>query len=298
MRKGFMGLTLIISMLASQTAALAWGDMGHMLVGYIAYSKLKPKAQKRVDELVKLITLTKKNKQGKTITMTYVPATIACWMDDMRDVTTAFDTWHYTNLPFFDGIPVKPGIGPKPVNAVTQIEWAIGVLKSNTTELKKAKALGYLFHLVGDIHQPLHSTSRYTTAHPNGDGDRGGNLFFITGKKNNLHSYWDAAAGLFAFKDIGRPLTSAGWKQLGNYAFEIVSAYPENKVTNLNEMSPGEWASEGHELVEANAYIGVEQNSNPDSDPEYPKKVKDIARLRIALGGYRLGNLLNKIFAG
>lgn len=298
MRKGFMILTLTLSMVASQTAAFAWGDTGHMLVGYIAYSRLKPKALKRVDELVKLIILTRTNKQGKKFTTTYIPQTIACWMDDMRSVTTAFDTWHYTNLPFFDGIPENPSIGPKKVNAVTQIEWAIGVLKSNDTEFNKARALAFLFHLVGDIHQPLHSTSRYTTAHPNGSGDVGGNLFLLKGaRRPNLHSYWDAGGGLFGFNDVSRPLSSAGWQQLANYAFDITTAYPANKVPNLNEEDPAEWAREGHELVEQNAYIGVVEKTNPDASDEYPTKVKDIARLRIALGGYRLGKLLNKLFA-
>lgn len=298
MRKGLMVLTLTLSMVASQTAAFAWGDTGHMLVGYIAYSRLKPQALKRVDELVKLIIFTRTNKQGKKITITYVPATIACWMDDLRSKTTAFDSWHYTNIPFFDGVAENPSIGPKPINAVTQIEWAIGVLKSNAAKSKKADALAYLFHLVGDIHQPLHSTSRYTTAHPNGTGDLGGNLFLLKGaKRPNLHSYWDAGGGLFGFNDVSRPLSSAGWQQLANYAFDITTAYPVNKVPNLNEMEPGVWAQEGHDLVEENAYIGVMENKNPDKNPEYPTKVKDVARLRIALAGYRLGNLLNEIFA-
>jgi len=38
--------------------------------------------------------------------------------------------------------------------------------------------LRLFIHYVGDIHQPLHATSRFTTNHP--DGDTGGNLFTLT----------------------------------------------------------------------------------------------------------------------
>jgi len=53
--------------------------------------------------------------------------------------------------------------------------------------------LRLLIHYVGDIHQPLHSTSRYTSSYP--DGDFGGNLFKLTSKNgvSNIHSLWDSA---------------------------------------------------------------------------------------------------------
>jgi S1/P1 Nuclease len=38
---------------------------------------------------------------------------------------------------------------------------------------RKAIALAWLFHLVGDIHQPLHTAQLFTTEYP--QGDRGGN---------------------------------------------------------------------------------------------------------------------------
>lgn len=54
----------------------------------------------------------------------------------------------------------------------------------------------YLLHLVGDIHQPLHSTNYFNETFKN--GDLGGNLIKITllnGTTNfNLHAYFDAIA--------------------------------------------------------------------------------------------------------
>jgi hypothetical protein len=53
----------------------------------------------------------------------------------------------------------------------------------------------YLLHLVGDIHQPLHSTMMYNNTYKT--GDLGGNLIHIltpNGTDMNLHAYFDSIA--------------------------------------------------------------------------------------------------------
>lgn len=50
----------------------------------------------------------------------------------------------------------------------------------------------FLLHIVGDVHQPLHSSALFSPEFP--DGDQGGNLFKITYKTyDELHALWDAA---------------------------------------------------------------------------------------------------------
>jgi len=70
-------------------------------------------------------------------------------------------------------------------------------LATLTEEEKQSYALRLLIHYIGDIHQPLHASSRYTTAYPK--GDEGGNdlRISVTNKgpgetPNNLHSLWDS----------------------------------------------------------------------------------------------------------
>jgi hypothetical protein len=58
-------------------------------------------------------------------------------------------------------------------------------------QFEKAWALRFFVHLVGDLHQPLHVTSRCTKAMP--ECDAGGNLFPLTGTPNELHALWDEA---------------------------------------------------------------------------------------------------------
>ena len=52
-----------------------------------------------------------------------------------------------------------------------------------------------IIHVIGDIHQPLHSSTYFDDNFP--DGDRGGNLIQVTfnNKKWNWHALWDSEFG-------------------------------------------------------------------------------------------------------
>ena len=66
------------------------------------------------------------------------------------------------------------------------------VVNENDAE-RKAIALAWLFHLVGDVHQPLHTAQVFTTDDPK--GDRGGNEICVrvtqAGQPIDLHRFWD-----------------------------------------------------------------------------------------------------------
>jgi hypothetical protein len=104
--------------------------------------------------------------------------------------------WHYEDTGFStDGSPIKPA---DPVNAVTQIELFKAALPSSSgvSDDVRSYDLVWLIHLVGDAHQPLHATTRYSKDLP--DGDRGGNAEMVkpaTGEELPLHVYWDRMFG-------------------------------------------------------------------------------------------------------
>lgn len=62
---------------------------------------------------------------------------------------------------------------------------------TNSTDEGKSLALRLLIHFMGDIHQPLHCSDRYTTENPK--GDKGGNDFALKNhySANELHAVWD-----------------------------------------------------------------------------------------------------------
>src|SRR4029450_371927 len=110
-------------------------------------------------------------------------------------------TWHYINVPHFlsptdeqalaGKVKVNQSLDPpaKPIeemNAIQTIRLARSMLADDKiSKSEKAIMLAWLFHLVGDIHQPLHSTALFSQKlFP--DGDRGGNLI-LTQQTRNLH---------------------------------------------------------------------------------------------------------------
>jgi hypothetical protein len=88
------------------------------------------------------------------------------WADDVRSQGKAQNrpSWHYINLPFKpDGQPANVQIRePDPLNILTALAENENVVKNENDSEQKAIALTWLFHLVGDIHQPLHTTQLFT----------------------------------------------------------------------------------------------------------------------------------------
>jgi hypothetical protein len=102
--------------------------------------------------------------------------------------------------------------------------------------------LRFLIHLVGDIHQPLHTVVLYTKQFP--QGDMGGNKFYVLFPNTTvttLHMAWDSGMFLFSihssysyFEALGlysndppRPLSTADAMSLYHEALEITTKYPE-----------------------------------------------------------------------
>jgi S1/P1 Nuclease len=56
------------------------------------------------------------------------------------------------------------------VNILTALADNESVIKNNSDPQRKAIALAWLFHLVGDIHQPLHTAQLFTVEYPKATG--------------------------------------------------------------------------------------------------------------------------------
>lgn len=121
----------------------------------------------------------------------------ARWPDDIRGILSMHcDQCHYINYPFKPdnqpaGLMVKP---PADENILTKYSEANSTLQSSTASaVGKSKALCWVFHLLGDVHQPLHTSTLFSVVFP--EGDRGGTRFYIAEAENertkHLHSFWD-----------------------------------------------------------------------------------------------------------
>src|SRR5262249_3075913 len=82
---------------------------------------------------------------------------------------------------------------PEAVNILTAMVENQRIAANETDAERKAIALAWLFHLVADIHQPLHTVQLFTVDFP--QGDRGGNEICVrvteAGRPMDLHRFWD-----------------------------------------------------------------------------------------------------------
>lgn len=288
MRLRRMGRLLPLALLLPRAAAWSWFDTGHLVVAEIAYRELQPSVRAEVDRLVRIGTDPKTN--------TFVTA--ACYLDDLKDRTGAHREWHYINLPFSpDGTPLPASLEAE--NVLTALHQAVAQLEDrNNPPAVRAEALRAILHLVGDVHQPLHCATRYTAAQP--QGDRGGNGFKIKGawvgreRVDNLHLYWDSALGLLA--PVERPLTPGGRRYVRYLADWLTSAFPRVRLLQWRNQDPRQWALESHNLALRYAYGGLREGWKPSLG--YLSRGRWIARQRLALAGYRLADLLNRILGG
>ncbi len=272
---------LLVTVLATSSPSQAWHATGHLITAQIAYDELGDSARREVDRLIAVLA---DEPPGRDHAVT-----AALWADDLKQQgVTIFSHWHYINLAIkAEGLKEAPE--PREENVVWAIEQTVSVLRSDASDLSKALMLRFLLHFVGDIHQPMHCATEFTTARP--DGDRGGNEFVIDHRLNNLHAFWDDGAGLLPVLD------ESDWRPLiRRLADELKQSVAKRSLPGWRENRPSEWAQESLEIAVDSAYSGILEGSKPT--PEYVSRARSIVRRQMALGGYRLGALLNDIFSG
>lgn len=302
--KKLLGAATALSLLFLSPSACAWWDMGHMTVAAVAYQLLTPAARARAASLLRLnpdfdnwVRGLPADQQDR---VAFIHA--ATWADDIKRRDDyergsiahdgeeaaanigyadhkAHDYWHFVDMPFSsDG---TPGESPRAPNALTQIEEFRRALASNASDDVKSYDLVWLLHLVGDVHQPLHATSRFSRALPK--GDQGGNketicLAFTCGAK--LHAYWDGLLG-----DRGG-LTDAE---------TLAATLPAPDATAAAIEDPAKWVSESKQLAEQFVYTGpIREGAGPFALTDaYEADAHRVAQQQVALAGARLARLLS-----
>lgn len=304
MHKSFVFASLFAT-LTFCTSALAWNKAGHMVSGAIAYAELQKIAPK---SLPRVIALLKKHPDYASKWQTQigqVPQSerdlflfmlAAQWSDNVRQTPEDRPTWHYVNLPFKLGstattIPDSP-TGEE--NILTALQQNRSFLEAEGTTSKKAIALCWIFHLVGDIHQPLHTTKAVSTQFPLPEGDRGGTRFYIRAKEGSstisLHKFWDDLI-----------LGSDRFQSVRNQAISLRqnSDYPRDRLPELAETSFENWGKKESYQIASKVYENLQSGTKTDGKvlPDgYLDTAKKIAQRRIALAGYRLADYLKAVF--
>ena len=185
--------SLALCIAATFGVTAGWWDQGHMVVSQIAHDSLSAGARTEYELL--LTSLAEFYPHAST------PLLVGAWMDDIKKDSKfkSMHAWHYKDIPIFaDTYNGTRDIPEDPENLLWAIAQSVATIRNHTkTTIDKAFALRVLIHLVGDLHQPLHTVSRYSADHP--QGDQGGNYprYTAFGQTAKLHQIWDNASGYF-----------------------------------------------------------------------------------------------------
>ncbi len=224
----------------------------------------------------------------------------AIWPDEIRGADHPSHSrhrrnWHFINFPFVppgESINAPSPTGPHILRA---IYGNFNVMRSGTSPAaEKAIALCWLFHLAGDIQQPLHCTGLFSREFP--AGDKGGNDFLVRqgNRQTNLHSFWDGLLG-----------RDSGFGNVRSLATDLMQRHPSSELPELQQQDVDVWAfNESFRLAKIHGYLsGQLQGSRSRRDaprlpPGYEAEAKRVADRRIALGGYRLARWVADLAAG
>ena len=292
----------------------AWNDFGHMSVASVAYRQLDAAAQKRIIALLQLNPYFNSKwpaqiPSGATAAERdeYIVMLAATWPDAIKSDSqyhndgdengdrptgpeasrnTGYDDfnrhkyWHFVDTPFtVDGSPLPPI--PMP-DAKTQIDAFRAVLRSTQPDQLKSYDLVWLLHLVGDVHQPLHSATRVSKNDP--DGDAGGNkVHFCTATApkctGELHAFWD---------DI------LGTSKLVNTVRTFALGLTPPSVSAADIADTQKWIDASFNLAKTKVYVTpVKQGDGPyRATSAYTTKAKSLAKQQVALAGARMAAIL------
>ena len=298
--------TTIAILTCATTPADAFDKLGHRTIAAIAWNNLTPASRTKLTAIF----------QADARHRTFIGA--AAWPDDIKEnlnntnppgTAKQNKPWHYVNIPYVatpaqitatienPGItvnPTAPGSG-NTANVVTATRYYTAYLQSGQGQpWQKADALGWLFHLVGDAHQPLHSLlvkdplPNYT---PPATGDAGGGGFKLKGTPNNLHSLWDNIL------DMGH--SPANTDANAATIATALSAQPKPSWYQLTKTNPATWVRESYTHRQFVYSPLPEDPTKPEgkhiATPDYKAKTRELGEKRIILAGHRLAKLLNGI---
>jgi len=254
-----MKYVLIVVLFLSQI--FSWGDTGHRSVGHIAEQHLSLDAYNQIVYLL----------DGESL------ARVSTWPDEIKSnpLYKQYGQWHYINLPldkeWFEIERLQGG------DIMMAIDKCIDVLKDDiSTKEVKAFHLKFLVHLIGDVHQPMH-TGRYE--------DWGGNKIeahWYGHPPTNLHLIWDS--NMIEHYNLS-------YTELSKFVID------EHNNTKVFQGNVEDWVMESHNYVKDiykdfnDPFLNTYDKAELYMYDNFP-----LVKKRLYQGGIRLAGVLNKIY--
>jgi hypothetical protein len=264
MRPSFKLILLSFFLIYIPVQSMAWGMLGHRIVGEIADSYISSKTRKEVKKIL----------GNESIAMA------SNWADFIKSDSTYnyLGNWHYANfLDNMDYQALKEAMEKETgTNIYNRIRFLTAELKNEDLAPEKKKMyLRLLIHFVGDLHQPMHMGRK---------ADSGGNGIKLSWfyQPTNLHRVWDEQL--------------IEYQQLSYTEYvDAINFTNAKQVKALQNDDLTVWAYESYK-ISRQLYATVK----PEEKLSYRYNFDHIDTLNQQLlkGGVRLAGLLNEIFVG
>jgi hypothetical protein len=262
----FFSLTLTLAFslaVLTPPTLMAWGPEGHIVVAKIAAARLTPSAKAGVKTLLGRRSLD----------------SVANYADQIRPQRPATYNWHFVDIPK-DATDYDPDrdckASPKGDCVIAELARAQKDLKNrNLSKTKRAEALKFIVHFVGDLHQPLHCSD---------NNDKGGNDVSVKflGRTSNLHRVWDSG------------IITDGHPVAADYVEELDDWLDSQDTATIEKGTVIEWALASHQLAKDDAY---NIPADHDLDATYEDANQPVIDQQLAFAGLRLAAILNAAFA-
>lgn len=298
----FRSLSWFILLIFVPAISKAWSFTGHVVIAQIAYANLTPEVRTKADTLASIIfynlPYSQQEKLNHRYSNTSIFAKVAVLPDlwrnwKLKTIFTKYQAsipinlllssnqstanWHFTNTPY-------PASSCKLMHD-ENIAWALEKVRSDLSQANNNNTRAILLvmeeHYIGDIHQPLHTISRYDH---NCNNDKGGNTFCIKLNRHgkctkSLHSLWDAGVGFL------KPHVN-----IQQLAYDLQQSYPKTLFANeLSESVVTDWVKDNY--IFATFIYSLDEDHKPSQ--EYYKQGQLIAKRQLVIAGYRLAQELN-----
>lgn len=311
----FVLVCVLAASLLVVPSARAWGCKGHQTVALIAEKHLTPEARQFVEKLLGENPIDPKLKRYCGNATPDLMVDGSTWPDDVRNERRN-GPWHYIDIPrgkHKESLEEYCGAD----GCVTRaIEEQRAILKDKSADsVKRAEAVRYLIHFVGDMHQPLHVIN---------NGDNGGNCVPVKYLHHeplpnplhperedyspNVHQIWDTEI-------VERDMEVSNPHRYADEVDEKFSA--EIAAWETAGIHVQNWAWEVHERAETEVYeafsdkIAVEPDVKPKgcsdnnhvgkrlfekhltADETYQTRAAKTAEKGLVEAGIRLAMILN-----
>ncbi len=321
MKRGVLKFTILTAMLSVMALpAFCWDDVGHKITAYIAWQRMTPQVRDRVIEIMRQAP------EDSTLAVFYRPYGVesedvrrvdffmiaSTWPDIVRDFGSdprfrnevRNRKYHKGNWHYDDTFWKQVGGKAEPLSGFA--EGGVAVAKLNefdklirnpaARDEDKAIAIAWIMHLVGDLHQPLHTSARVTDEEPK--GDQGGNLFLLTpkgtarDKQVNLHWFWDSIVG----RNVAYNGKMSEREYIERLAMRFVKKHPYSSLQS--KLNIGDFDELQRESFALNPIDVFSSDLIRFSEPsvKYKKRAFAVAEKQLALAGYRMGELFNTAF--